>query len=90
MNLSSVGGIVGSLLLLSPRPTCPPKEGVTQDDHYRQRAIRQSHNGVLGKDFIRYFLQGLFPVEDDDAPFIRAGIPAVDLISLEYSPFNAY
>jgi glutaminyl-peptide cyclotransferase len=38
----------------------------------------------------RYFLERPLPVEDDDEPFVQAGIPAVDLISLDYGPFNAY
>jgi hypothetical protein len=29
-------------------------------------------------------------VEDDQMPFVRAGIPAVELISLDYGPFNIF
>jgi hypothetical protein len=29
-------------------------------------------------------------VEDDHEPFLQVGIPAVDLISLDYGPFNIY
>jgi glutaminyl-peptide cyclotransferase len=38
----------------------------------------------------RYFLETPVPVEDDHLPFVRAGIPAVDLISLDYGPLNLY
>jgi len=38
----------------------------------------------------RYFLDPPVSVEDDHIPFIRAGIPAVDLISLDYGPLNLY
>jgi Zn-dependent M28 family amino/carboxypeptidase len=38
----------------------------------------------------RFFLETPHPVEDDHLPFVRAGIPAVDLISLGYGPLNLY
>jgi glutaminyl-peptide cyclotransferase len=38
----------------------------------------------------QYFLETPLPVEDDHLPFVHAGIPAVDLISLDYSPLNLY
>ena len=38
----------------------------------------------------RYFLERPLPVEDDHMPFVRAGIPAVELISLDYGPLNLY
>ena len=38
----------------------------------------------------RYFLNRHVSVQDDHIPFIRAGIPAVDLISLDYGPLNLY
>ena len=38
----------------------------------------------------RYFLETPHPVEDDHLPFVRAGIPAVDLISSGYGPLNLY
>ena len=38
----------------------------------------------------RYFLDKPLPVEDDHLPFVRAGLPAVDLISLDYGPLNLY
>ena len=38
----------------------------------------------------RYFLERPLSVEDDQMPFVRAGIPAVELISLDYGPFNIF
>jgi Zn-dependent M28 family amino/carboxypeptidase len=38
----------------------------------------------------RYFLEWPLSVEDDHIPFVRAGIPAVELISLDYGPFNIF
>src|ERR1035437_8036636 len=38
----------------------------------------------------RYFLEWPLSVEDDQMPFVRAGIPAVELISLDYGPFNIF
>jgi glutaminyl-peptide cyclotransferase len=60
----------------------------------------ESHSNLTLTDLIfrearnlgygRYFLERPLPVEDDHMPFVRAGIPAVDLISLDYGPFNLY
>ena len=44
----------GFFMQLLATRTCPPEEGNTQDDHYHHRAIRQSHDGVLGKDRMSY------------------------------------
>jgi len=34
------------------------------------------------------FLDDPFPVEDDHIPFLEAGVPAVDLIDLDYAPWH--
>jgi glutaminyl-peptide cyclotransferase len=36
----------------------------------------------------QYFLPGSTAVEDDHVPFLRAGVPAVDIIDLEYEPWH--
>ena len=36
----------------------------------------------------RYFLPDVMPVEDDHAPFLRAGVPAVLLIDFDYPPWH--
>ena len=41
-------------------------------------------------DYGRYFLERPLSVDDDHMPFVHAGIPAVDLISLDYGPLNLY
>jgi glutaminyl-peptide cyclotransferase len=38
----------------------------------------------------RYFLGSSRSVEDDHLPFVRLGIPAIDIIDLDYGPFNFY
>ena len=38
----------------------------------------------------RYFLNRSWPVEDDHIPFLELGVPAVDIIDLNYGPFNLY
>ncbi|MBI4479512.1 MAG: M28 family peptidase [Acidobacteria bacterium] len=38
----------------------------------------------------RQFLNREAPFEDDHLPFVRAGVPAVDLIDLNYGPGNRY
>ena len=38
----------------------------------------------------RYFVDGLRTIEDDHDPFLRLGIPAVDIIDFDYGPFNLY
>ena len=43
-----------------------------------------------GKGFAAHFLQESIAVEDDHAPFLRLGVPAVDLIDFEYGPANRY
>jgi len=40
----------------------------------------------LGHD--AHFLDEPFPVEDDHIPFLRAGVPAVDLIDLDYADWH--
>ena len=36
----------------------------------------------------RHFLDQVMPVEDDHAPFLRAGVPAIDLIDFDYPPWH--
>ncbi|MFQ5790121.1 MAG: M28 family peptidase [Acidobacteriota bacterium] len=38
----------------------------------------------------RHFLSRGYPVEDDHIPFVRQGVPAVDLIDFEYGPQNRF
>jgi Zn-dependent M28 family amino/carboxypeptidase len=38
----------------------------------------------------RYFLNKGWPIEDDHIPFLELGVPAVDIIDLDYGPFNLY
>lgn len=38
----------------------------------------------------RYFSDGSQTIEDDHLPFVEIGIPAVDIIDLDYGPFNLY
>ena len=42
------------------------------------------------KGYAAHFLQESIAVEDDHAPFLRLGVPAVDLIDFEYGPANRY
>jgi glutaminyl-peptide cyclotransferase len=61
---------------------------------------RESHSNPQLTDLIfgdardlgygRYFLDRPLSVEDDQMPFVRAGIPTVELISLDYGPFNIF
>lgn len=38
--------------------------------------------------YARYFLDEELQVEDDHVAFLRAGIPAVDIIDLDYAPWH--
>ena len=38
----------------------------------------------------RYFFQKEEPVEDDHLPFLRRGVPSIDIIDLDYGPNNSY
>ncbi len=38
----------------------------------------------------RYFLNSPRTIEDDHIPFLELGVPAVDIIDLDYGPFNLY
>ena len=38
----------------------------------------------------RYFLNRPLATEDDHVPFLELGVPAVDIIDLDYGPFNLY
>ena len=38
----------------------------------------------------RYFFQSDEPVEDDHLPFVKRGVPSIDVIDLDYGPNNSY
>ncbi len=38
----------------------------------------------------RYFFQKDMAVEDDHLPFVRRGVPSIDIIDLDYGPNNSY
>ncbi len=38
----------------------------------------------------RYFFQQAMSVEDDHLPFVRRGVPSIDVIDLDYGPNNSY
>ena len=38
----------------------------------------------------RYFLNNPNAIEDDHVPFVELGVPAVDIIDLDFGPFNLY
>lgn len=38
----------------------------------------------------RYFFQTDEPVEDDHLPFVKRGVPSIDLIDLDYGPNNSF
>ena len=38
----------------------------------------------------RYFFQSDEPVEDDHLPFVKRGVPSIDIIDLDYGPNNSY
>jgi len=38
--------------------------------------------------YARHFLDEAMPVEDDHAPFLRAGVPAIDLIDFDFPPWH--
>ncbi len=40
--------------------------------------------------YARYFLNSPRMIEDDHLPFLELGVPAVDIIDLDYGPFNLY
>jgi hypothetical protein len=40
--------------------------------------------------YCRYFLKSPRAVEDDHVPLLELGVPAVDIIDLDYGPFNLY
>jgi Zn-dependent M28 family amino/carboxypeptidase len=42
------------------------------------------------KGYGAHFLEESIAVEDDHAPFLRLGVPAVDLIDFDYGPGNRY
>jgi glutaminyl-peptide cyclotransferase len=35
-----------------------------------------------------YFVSGSTSIEDDHIPFLKAGVPSVDIIDLEYAPWH--
>jgi Zn-dependent M28 family amino/carboxypeptidase len=38
----------------------------------------------------RYFFKQAMPVEDDHLPFVKRGVPSIDIIDLNYGPNNSY
>jgi Zn-dependent M28 family amino/carboxypeptidase len=49
--------------------------------------VRQSAH-KFGYD--KYFFQSEMPVEDDHLPFVKRGVPSIDIIDLDYGPDNSY
>jgi Zn-dependent M28 family amino/carboxypeptidase len=49
--------------------------------------VRQSAH-KFGYD--KYFFQTEEPVEDDHLPFVKRGVPSIDIIDLDYGPNNSY
>lgn len=47
-------------------------------------------NTAAALGYGRYFLRDGYGVEDDHVPFLRAGLPAADLIDFQYGPGNDY
>ncbi len=62
--------------------------------HRESNSDRQLTNLVFQQaqalSYGQYFLDRLLQVQDDHLPFAQAGVPAVDLIALDYGPFNLY
>jgi Zn-dependent M28 family amino/carboxypeptidase len=46
----------------------------------------QAQRLAYGRDF----LNKPWPIEDDNIPFLELGVPAIDIIDLDYGPFNLY
>lgn len=40
--------------------------------------------------YSRYFFQQEEPVSDDHMPFVKRGVPSIDIIDLDYGPNNSY
>jgi Zn-dependent M28 family amino/carboxypeptidase len=38
----------------------------------------------------RYFFKQTMEVSDDHQPFLRRGVPSIDIIDLNYGPHNSY
>jgi Zn-dependent M28 family amino/carboxypeptidase len=59
----------------------------TQSTDWLVALVRQA---VKKFDYDRYFFKKDMPVEDDHLPFVRRGVPSIDVIDLDYGPNNSY
>ena len=48
------------------------------------------HKSAHKYGYDRYFFQTEEAVEDDHLPFVRRGVPSIDVIDLDYGPNNSY
>ena len=64
--------------------------GILQDANSarRLRELVWNRAGALG--YGAYFQPSLSAIEDDHVPFLRLGLPALDLIDFNYGPSNSY
>ncbi|MCW5964494.1 MAG: M28 family peptidase [Bryobacterales bacterium] len=61
------------------------------DEYYsdaRLRTLAREVAGAMGKP--RLFTAQSFAIEDDHVPFVRRGVPALNLIDFDYGPGNRY
>jgi Iap family predicted aminopeptidase len=64
--------------------------GILQESNSSQALRQIIWSSAQSLGFGRHFLGLQAPIEDDHMPFLRAGVPAVDLIDFDYGPNHSW
>jgi Zn-dependent M28 family amino/carboxypeptidase len=64
--------------------------GIVQEENSTQALRNQVWQVAQEKGYGRYFLDQGGAIEDDHMPFLKRGVPAVDLIDFDYGPGNSF
>jgi Zn-dependent M28 family amino/carboxypeptidase len=64
--------------------------GILNEFYSTRPLMRLVRQAAAELGYERYFLRQRGAIEDDHVPFLRLGVPAVNLINFEYGPGNEY
>jgi Zn-dependent M28 family amino/carboxypeptidase len=63
---------------------------IQQDESSTPWLISIVHQAAHKFGYDKYFFQRTMSVSDDHLPFVKRGVPSIDIIDLDYGPNNAY
>ena len=63
---------------------------IQQDDSSTPWLVNVVRQAAHKFGYDKYFFQRTMSVDDDHLPFVKRGVPSVDVIDLDYGPNNSY